>query len=297
MTRNPSVTRIPVFVIGGYLGAGKTTFINECLGRGLRNAAIIVNDFGEVNIDASVISARHGDTLELSNGCVCCSIGTSLADTLFTVLDRTTLPDMIIIEASGVADPAAVAAYTHLQGLVLGGIIVLVDTVNSADTARDRLLATTFERQVKAAHVVALTKSDIATPLQTSTARDLVTSINPGVAVVETDAVSLTQLIVEVLPGTDTLADGARVTSAASPGTGTDDTPSPFTSYVHRFDHPPSVDDLRGYVATLPTNVVRAKGVIETVDGTNVLVQKSGVHVAITPTTLATTGLVIISAG
>jgi G3E family GTPase len=281
------VTRIPVFVIGGYLGVGKTTFINECLNRGLQNAAIIVNDFGEINIDASIISARHGDTLELSNGCVCCSIGTSLADTLFTVLDRPTPPEMIIIEASGVADPGAVAAFTHLQGLVLAGNIVLVDSVNAIDTAANPILSATFERQVRAAHVLALTKSDIATPEQISATRDLVTIINPDVAVVVADAVALSELVVN--------HPAADPSPTSQPTTG-EMAPSIFASRVHHFDTAPAVSELRDFLASLPQNVVRAKGVVATSDGSVVLVQKSGAHVSITPTLLAPTGLVIITA-
>ncbi len=282
------MTRIPVFVVGGYLGAGKTTFINECLNRGLRNAAIIVNDFGEINIDASIISARHGDTLELSNGCVCCSIGTSLADTLFTILDRPTPPDMIIIEASGVADPASVAAYTHLQGLVLAGIIVMVDAMNALETARNPLLVAAFERQVRAAHLVALSKTDIAAPTMTSESRDLVTSLNPGAAIVAVDALALADLVVDhPASGHDSTVPPRTDGSAVSA----------FTSRVHRFATPPSLDVLREFLESLPQNAVRAKGAVETSDGTVVLVHKSGRHITTTPTSLAPTGLVIISTG
>lgn len=288
------MTRVPVFVIGGYLGAGKTTFINECLNRGLRNAAIIVNDFGEINIDASIISARHGDTLELSNGCVCCSIGTSLADTLFAVLDRPTAPAMIIIEASGVADPGAVAAYTHLQGLVLAGVIVLVDAIHAPLTASDRLLAATFERQVRAAHLVALTKADVASPAQLAEARGLVASINPDVAVVSVDAVALSDLVVDGMPE---VVDGVPDDPVASRHHDAQDTSTPFSSRVHRFDSPPTEQALREFLGSLPENVVRAKGVVATDDGTHVLVQKSGRHIAVTVSSLAPTGLVIISAG
>ncbi len=277
------MTRIPVFVIGGYLGAGKTTFINDCLDRGLRNTAIIVNDFGEINIDASVISARHGDTLELSNGCVCCSIGTSLADTLFAVLDRPVPPETIIIEASGVADPGAVAAYTHLQGLVLAGILVLVDAVEATRTARDPLLRTTFERQVKSAHVIALTKTDIAPAEAVDRAGALVASLNGSATVVSAAAFALGELVVD-----------APSTPAFEPAT---DSPSPFASHVHRFGAPPSTAELRDFLASLPRGTVRAKGVVETRDDSRVLVQMTGTHVAITPTTLAPTGLVIITAG
>lgn len=277
------MTRIPVFVIGGYLGAGKTTFINECLNRGLRDAAIIVNDFGEVNIDASIISARHGDTLELSNGCVCCSVGNSLADTLFDILDRPVPPTTIVIEASGVADPGAVAAYTHLHGLVLAGVIVLVDAVNAVSTAGDRLLRATFERQVGSAHLVALTKTDIAAVDAVAATRTLVSGLNPAVSVVDVDTVALSRLV----------ADDA----SATPPTDHDGLHSPFSSRVHEFDPAPDSAALQEFLAALPASVVRAKGVVAMDDGASVLVQKTGAHVSVTPTTLTPTGLVIITSG
>ncbi|MTA40145.1 MAG: GTP-binding protein, partial [Actinobacteria bacterium] len=96
---------IPVHVIGGYLGSGKTTLLNALLESAQEPIAVIVNDFGEVNIDGSLISAVHDDVIELTNGCICCAVGTSLADVLFTILDRAELPSQIVIEASGVADP------------------------------------------------------------------------------------------------------------------------------------------------------------------------------------------------
>ena len=65
--------RVPVTLVGGYLGSGKTTLINELLGRTDRPIAVLVNDVGEVNVDAALISRRSSDTIELTDGCVCCS--------------------------------------------------------------------------------------------------------------------------------------------------------------------------------------------------------------------------------
>ena len=139
-----SAPPIPVVIIGGYLGAGKTTLINHCLQSGLRNAAIIVNDFGDINIDAALISQFSSDTLELTNGCICCTIGETLADTLFTILDRPVQPELIVIETSGVSDPATVAAYTHIAGLTNAGILVLVDALNAISISQQALLKKTL---------------------------------------------------------------------------------------------------------------------------------------------------------
>ncbi len=102
--------RIPFSVIGGFLGAGKTTLLNHWLrhAQGQR-LALLVNDFGAINIDADLIEAHAGDTIALTNGCVCCQIGDDLSLALLRVLDSARRFDAVIVEASGVADPGRIA--------------------------------------------------------------------------------------------------------------------------------------------------------------------------------------------
>ena len=97
-------------IIGGYLGAGKTTVINRLLSQehGQR-LAILVNDFGALNIDAELIDYHEGNTYGLSNGCVCCSITDDLGTTLAKVTNTDNPPDQVILETSGVAEPAKLA--------------------------------------------------------------------------------------------------------------------------------------------------------------------------------------------
>ncbi len=99
----------PVLVVTGFLGAGKTTFINSVLemAQGRRIAAI-VNDFGAINIDAELIAGRTDTVVGLKNGCICCSLQGDLLRTLRLVLTHEPAPETIVIEASGVADPAGI---------------------------------------------------------------------------------------------------------------------------------------------------------------------------------------------
>jgi len=104
--------RIPFTVIGGYLGAGKTTLLNHILrNNDGRRFALLVNDFGSINIDAALIKNQDGETINLANGCICCTLAAGFASAIYTILERDPLPDHIIVEASGVADPHKVAQY------------------------------------------------------------------------------------------------------------------------------------------------------------------------------------------
>ena len=155
--------RVPFTVIGGFLGAGKTTLLNHWLRHaGGQRLAVLVNDFGALNIDAGLIEASAGDTIALTNGCVCCQIGDDLSLALLRVLDSGTPFDAVVVEASGVSDPWRIAQLGRADPrLSLDGVIVLVDASCALAQSRDALLADTLVRQLRAADLIVVNKVEL----------------------------------------------------------------------------------------------------------------------------------------
>ena len=273
--------RIALTVIGGFLGAGKTTLLNRLLAdaQGQRYA-VLVNDFGAVNIDAALVASASGDAIALTNGCVCCSIGDDLSAALLRVLETQPPFDAIVVEASGVSDPWRIAQIASADPmLTLGGVLVLADTSVLREQSRDPLLADTLERQLRAADLIVLNKTDLATGEQLPALRAWLDALLPDTPRFETQHAELPRELLHGprLPAPRRAHDRAAAPDPAcgDPGHAHDDS----HQHDHRHDHRHtdqfetwsarpratlSAAALRAALRAMPRGVLRLKGFVQT---------------------------------
>jgi G3E family GTPase len=185
---------IPVSVLTGFLGSGKTTMLGHLLRQPeFSRTAVIINEFGEVGLDHELIEASEDSFIELMTGCLCCKVRTDLAQTLQGLLQRREegrcMPfDRIVIETSGLADPAPILQTlmtdaTVADRLVLGGVVTTVDAVNGAGTLKREGIS---QKQVAVADRIVLTKLDLAGTDQPELLRHL-EALNAGAPVLVAD--------------------------------------------------------------------------------------------------------------
>jgi G3E family GTPase len=248
-------------VIGGYLGAGKTTLLNHVLrDAGDRRLAVLVNDFGAISIDAELVQSRDGELLSLANGCICCAIGGDFIAALARLRDVDDPPEQVVVEASGVADPAQIAIFGDMPGYRRDAVVVVVDAETVRSRAAGEHTGHQVLRQLRAADLLVLNKIDLVQDAAVAELRAWLREIaGPSTGIVDA---AFGDVPVDVLIG----ARHAAVARDAR-------TPPPHDHHDHHA-HPDyaswswsAAAPLRGsglvrWLESLPDGVVRAKGLL-----------------------------------
>ncbi|WP_026607475.1 CobW family GTP-binding protein [Methylocapsa acidiphila] len=174
--------KIPVTVLTGYLGAGKTTLLNRILSEDHgRKFAVIVNEFGEIGIDNDLVIGADEEVFEMNNGCICCTVRGDLIRIVEGLLKRKGKFDAIIVETTGLADPAPVAQTFFVDADVQGAArLDAVVTVADAKWLAERLKdAPEAKNQIAFADVILLNKIDLVSPAEAAEVEARIRAINP----------------------------------------------------------------------------------------------------------------------
>jgi G3E family GTPase len=270
---------VPVLLVTGFLGAGKTTVVNHLLAHAQgRRIAAVVNDFGAINIDAELISGAGDGVVSLANGCICCTLEGDLLRTLAALLRRDPQPEFIVIETSGVADPADIVR--NLMDPViwkeapLETVLCVLDATKSAAALNDDALV---RSQLRAADVVALSKVDLADETHRAQLRDAVRALRPAAVVV--DALNGEVPAELVFPLDTDRAPMPREVAPRRPAL------ERFETLSWTSQHPLSLPRLQQAIGKLAPNLARAKGLFEAVEqpGRLTLFQLAGGRATLAP--------------
>ena len=271
MKSGPRVT--PVTVITGFLGAGKTTLLNRILhgDHGLR-VAVLVNDFGSINIDADLVVGVEsgGDVISLTNGCVCCNIRDDLLGAVQQVIERPERPEFIVLEASGVAEPSGIAA-TFLDARLrerirLDSIMCVMDA--SQIFAAPELLDLKL-RQIAFADMLILNKADLVSRDEIARIRAWLDDRFHRYRLAEA---TRGEVPLEILLGAGRFdpaqLDGANVHAhdCGDVQCGHHDHSTVFSTWSYETREPLSLEALRESAKRLPAGIYRCKGVIYSAD-------------------------------
>ncbi|WP_407116948.1 CobW family GTP-binding protein [Bradyrhizobium sp. LMG 9283] len=250
---------IPILLVTGFLGAGKTTVVNHLLAHAEgRRIAAVVNDFGAINIDAELIAGAGDGVVSLANGCICCSLEGDLLRTLSTLLRRDPKPDYIVIETSGVADPADIVRNLMdpviLREAPLETVLCVMDAT-ALETALDDAL---LRSQLRVADIVALSKLDLADAGAGARMRAAIRALRVPAVVIDANHGDIPAAL--LFPADVDRASVAREVGPRRPAE------ERFETLSWTSDKPVSLPHLQQAINRLAPKLARAKGLFETIE-------------------------------
>ena len=252
---------VAVDIVTGFLGSGKTTLLRHVLDHGLKGkpVALIVNEIGEIGIDGQVVTGLNyvEKMVELSSGCICCSIDEYRFDLAIQEIIETVHPHLIIIESTGLADPDPLAYRVRSAGLNLDGVITVVDAVNVERFLRETEVATA---QVEAADFLVVNKMDLVDETSLARVERRLRRLNPRALQLRSVRGAIDS---EVLfaTGVASYRERAREPRAATDHLRRDG----FGSFLYRSSNELDQAAFERVLARLPADVIRAKGIVRLV--------------------------------
>ena len=257
-----AAARLPVTIVAGFLGSGKTTLVNRIRAQqtGLR-IAVMVNEIGDIAIDGELIAAGDGDIVELANGCICCSIADDFAGAVARVLQHRPLLDCLVVETTGLADPLPVAL-TFLrpefrEAVRVDSIVTLADAENfSLDHVNGRAAV----NQLRYADFILLNKCDLVAPARAGAVEDRIRAVAGGAHILRTVRA---EIPLPLILGAGRFGHRPELERGAHDHLAGDG----FEAVSFASEAAFSADAFQNFLETLPPTVFRAKGILTIAEG------------------------------
>ncbi|MBI4170369.1 MAG: GTP-binding protein [Candidatus Aenigmarchaeota archaeon] len=259
--------KTPIVIITGYLGAGKTTLLRNIIGSTDRKLAVLMNEFGEIGVDGAILKGKNIDMVELSGGCVCCSMTGEFEAAIKEIREKVK-PELIVVETTGVAEPDAIVGdiLENIDGVRLDAIITIAD----ADSlTRFPSIGHTGRVQIEMADVLVLNKTDLVSAQEKETAKQKLEELNDHAIVLEAVRCDVDfDSVLDIKPP-EKIYEKHSHEHLKEDG---------IQSFIYTTEKKLSRARTETLVSSLPNDIIRVKGFVKTSEGDFLLNAVFGRH-------------------